>query len=75
MGTGPEVPGDADLVLTELDEGFVVDAGSPVGDRLARPAAWAARTAGASWQTRPAQRATRRRAMGEAVAVEGCATG
>ena len=34
MGTGPEVTAGADLVLTELDDGFVVDAGSPTGDRL-----------------------------------------
>ncbi len=37
MGTGPEVRGGHDLVLTELDEGFVVRAGSPAGaDLLAR---------------------------------------
>jgi 2-polyprenylphenol hydroxylase and related flavodoxin oxidoreductases len=38
MGTGPEVPGGADLVLSELDEGFVVragtDAGAAILDRL-----------------------------------------
>jgi len=31
MGTGPEVRGGYDLVLTELDEGFVLRAGSPEG--------------------------------------------
>jgi NAD(P)H-flavin reductase len=37
MGTGPEIRGGHDLVLTELDEGFVVRAGSVAGaDLLAR---------------------------------------
>jgi NAD(P)H-flavin reductase/NAD-dependent dihydropyrimidine dehydrogenase PreA subunit len=37
MGTGPEARGGYDLVLTELDEGFVVRAGSPEGaDLVAR---------------------------------------
>ena len=37
MGTGPEVRGGYDLVLTELDEGFLVRAGSPEGaDLVAR---------------------------------------
>jgi ferredoxin len=34
MGTGPEIKGGHDLVLTELDEGFVLEAGSVVGDDL-----------------------------------------
>jgi sulfhydrogenase subunit beta (sulfur reductase) len=38
MGTGPEVDGGADIVLSELDEGFIVrtgtDAGAAVVDRL-----------------------------------------
>jgi NAD(P)H-flavin reductase/formate hydrogenlyase subunit 6/NADH:ubiquinone oxidoreductase subunit I len=34
MGTGPEVRGGHDLVMTELDAGFVVSAGSPAGERL-----------------------------------------
>jgi NAD(P)H-flavin reductase len=34
MGTGPEVRSGHDLVLTELDDGFVVSAGSPAGERL-----------------------------------------
>jgi NAD(P)H-flavin reductase/NAD-dependent dihydropyrimidine dehydrogenase PreA subunit len=37
MGTGPEARGGYDLVLTELDDGFVVRAGTPEGaDLLAR---------------------------------------
>ena len=37
MGTGPEARGGYDLVLTELDEGFTVRAGSPEGaDLVAR---------------------------------------
>ena len=31
MGTGPEVRNGYDILLTEIDEGFVVQAGSPVG--------------------------------------------
>ncbi len=31
MGTGPEVNGGADLILAELDEGFIVRSGSPAG--------------------------------------------
>jgi NAD(P)H-flavin reductase/formate hydrogenlyase subunit 6/NADH:ubiquinone oxidoreductase subunit I len=31
MGTGPEVNGGADLVLSELDDGFVIRVGSPAG--------------------------------------------
>ncbi|MGD0248243.1 MAG: 4Fe-4S dicluster domain-containing protein [Candidatus Limnocylindrales bacterium] len=31
MGTGPEVRGGHDIVLTEIDEGFVIQAGSPDG--------------------------------------------
>jgi len=34
MGTGPEVTQGYDLVLTELDDGFLVDAGSQEGHRL-----------------------------------------
>ena len=37
MGTGPEVRGGYDLALTELDEGFIIRAGSPEGaDLVAR---------------------------------------
>ncbi len=36
MGTGPEIAGErADLILTELDDGFLVRAGSPEGRELA----------------------------------------
>jgi NAD(P)H-flavin reductase/NAD-dependent dihydropyrimidine dehydrogenase PreA subunit len=31
MGTGPEVRGGYDILLTEIDEGFVVQTGSPAG--------------------------------------------
>jgi len=34
MGTGPEVTDGFDLAMTELDDGFVVRAGSPAGERL-----------------------------------------
>jgi NAD(P)H-flavin reductase/formate hydrogenlyase subunit 6/NADH:ubiquinone oxidoreductase subunit I len=34
MGTGPEVTTGHDLALTEIDGGFVVEAGSPAGVRL-----------------------------------------
>ncbi len=34
MGTGPEVTAGHDLVMTELDDGFVVDAGSVTGTQL-----------------------------------------
>jgi sulfhydrogenase subunit beta (sulfur reductase) len=34
MGTGPEVSEGHDLALTELDDGFVVDAGSALGQQL-----------------------------------------
>jgi sulfhydrogenase subunit beta (sulfur reductase) len=70
MGTGPEVRSGHDLVLTELDDGFVVDSGSPAGDRLlARlpgPRATAAQLAAASGAV-----AATRAAMGDAVAADG----
>ena len=34
MGTGPEVRADVDIVLSELDDGFVVRTGTPAGARL-----------------------------------------
>jgi NAD(P)H-flavin reductase len=34
MGTGPEVRSGHDLVMTELDDGFLVRAGTPAGERL-----------------------------------------
>ena len=45
MGTGPEVTTGADLVLNELDDGFVVRAPTPAGERvLAAIAASSSRT-------------------------------
>ncbi len=35
MGTGPEVDGGADIVLSELDDGFVIRAGSEAGAAIA----------------------------------------
>jgi NAD(P)H-flavin reductase/formate hydrogenlyase subunit 6/NADH:ubiquinone oxidoreductase subunit I len=37
MGTGPEVDGGADLVLSELADGFVVRVGSAAGEAVVRP--------------------------------------
>ena len=34
MGTGPRCPGGFDLAMTELDEGFLVQSGSPLGDTV-----------------------------------------
>lgn len=34
MGTGPEVTSGADVVLAEVDGGFVAQSGSPAGERL-----------------------------------------
>jgi sulfhydrogenase subunit beta (sulfur reductase) len=39
MGTGPEVTNGADLILSELDDGFVVRAGSAAGDAVLQPLA------------------------------------
>src|ERR1044071_7910360 len=39
MGTGPEVDDGADLVLAELDEGYVVTVGSPAGEAIVEPLA------------------------------------
>jgi NAD(P)H-flavin reductase/NAD-dependent dihydropyrimidine dehydrogenase PreA subunit len=70
MGTGPEVTSGGDVVLGEVDGGFVARAGSPAGERLlsgldigpAEPADLD-RAAG--------QVAAVRDAMGQAVATEG----
>jgi len=70
MGTGPEVRAGHDLVLTELENGFVVEAGTPAGNRilarlpgrLATPAEQAGVTAAV---------AAVRSAIGDPVAVEG----
>jgi sulfhydrogenase subunit beta (sulfur reductase) len=37
MGTGPEVGGGADIVLAELDDGYLVEARTPVGERVLTP--------------------------------------
>ncbi len=71
MGTGPEVRSGHDLVLTEVEDGFVVSSGSPAGDRLLSrlpgPRATAAQIAAASGAV-----AATRAAMGDdAVAAEG----
>ncbi len=70
MGTGPEVSEGADLVLTELDDGFVVTAGSTRGadllDRL--PTRRASETQSASADAAVAEA---RDAMGDQVATDG----
>ena len=71
MGTGPEVRrDDADLVLTELDDGFVVRAGSEAGrslaERLPLEVAGVERT-----ERGRASVARVRRAIGDPVAVDG----
>lgn len=60
MGTGPTVEDGADLVLTELEDGFVVRSGSERGDAIL-----------ADLPTRPttAEEGARARAQGEAVAA------
>jgi len=71
MGTGPEVREGHDLVLTELDDGFVIASGSAVGDRLVArlpgPRATAAQVGSAS----AAVAATRAAIGDDAVANEG----
>ncbi|HSK92911.1 MAG TPA: 4Fe-4S dicluster domain-containing protein [Candidatus Angelobacter sp.] len=70
MGTGPEVTSGHDLVLTELEDGFVVDAGSADGahllERLELAPADAARLDAAS-----AGVASARAAQGRPVVTEG----
>ena len=61
MGTGPEVRGGHDLVLTELDEGFVVRAGSAAGRRPAGPAAGQGRRRGPDLPRPPGRSARSRR--------------
>ena len=72
MGTGPEVDGGADIVLSELDEGFVVRAGdrprarrsSSAGSPCGRPPTSEADAAGA-------QVAAVRAAIGDPVPADG----
>jgi NAD(P)H-flavin reductase/NAD-dependent dihydropyrimidine dehydrogenase PreA subunit len=71
MGTGPEIPGDdADLVLTELDDGFLVRpvsrAGRALADRLPLQEATEERVG----QGRAAVAAVRE-AIGDPISVEG----
>lgn len=70
MGTGPAVTRGADLVMTELDEGFVVSADGERGerllDRLALPAAGAEQLAAATMGV-----ASARAAQGPGVAADG----
>ncbi len=70
MGTGPEVDGGADIVLSELDEGFVVRTGTPAGaaivDRLEVGPAEPAQSDRAA-----AQVAAVRTAIGDPVVTEG----
>jgi NAD(P)H-flavin reductase len=70
MGTGPEVTSGADLILSELDDGFVVRAGSPAGERLLGsmdlPDATSAQAGSAA-----AQVAATRASMGLGVATNG----
>ena len=70
MGTGPEITDGVDVVLSELDDGFVVRSGSPDGEALVqalglRPAAEA--EVGAA----TAQVAAVRAAIGDPVPMEG----
>jgi NAD(P)H-flavin reductase/Pyruvate/2-oxoacid:ferredoxin oxidoreductase delta subunit len=70
MGTGPEVRSGHDLVLTELDDGFLLDAATPAGERLLarvpgrRATAWEEGAAGAAV-------ATVRAEIGDPVATDG----
>ena len=73
MGTGPEVNDGADIVLSELDEGFVVragtDAGTAIVDLLALRSAEPLETARAA-----AQVTAVRDAIGDPVPAEGLPT-
>ena len=70
MGTGPEVDGHADLVLSELDEGFVVRVGSEAGAGVVEPLDLPAATPEAITRA-GAQVAAVRAAIGDPVPVEG----
>jgi NAD(P)H-flavin reductase/NAD-dependent dihydropyrimidine dehydrogenase PreA subunit len=71
MGTGPEV-GDnaADLILTEVDDGFLVRTGSPAGEAIAADLPLEPASDGRTAAGRAAVAAIRS-AMGDPVAVEG----
>ncbi len=70
MGTGPEVQAGADIVLSELDDGFTLRAGSPAGaaiiERLELADAAAEQVQAAERQV-----AAVRAAIGDPVAVDG----
>jgi NAD(P)H-flavin reductase/NAD-dependent dihydropyrimidine dehydrogenase PreA subunit len=70
MGTGPEVTTGHDVLLTELDAGFLIDAGTPAGqallDRLPLRPATSAEQYGAA-----ATVATIRARIGDPVTAEG----
>lgn len=70
MGTGPEVRDGHDLVLTELDDGFIVDAATPAGSRIL--ARLPGRVAGPAEQASAmAAVAAVRSAIGDPVATDG----
>jgi sulfhydrogenase subunit beta (sulfur reductase) len=70
MGTGPEVTVGHDLVLTELDDGFVVETGSPIGERLLARLPTEPLSSDRAGDAATAVAATRA-AIGEPVATEG----
>lgn len=70
MGTGPEVTGGADVILSELADGFVARAGSPAGERLLAALELGDPTA-AQEGTAAAQVAATRASMGNAVVADG----
>ena len=65
MGTGPEVTTGADLVLAELDDGFVVRAPSPAGGRIVEALGLATAESG-NLESAAAQTAATRASMGSA---------
>jgi NAD(P)H-flavin reductase len=70
MGTGPEVTDGADVVLDEVDGGFVARADSPAGERLLASLGLAAAD-GSAVETARAQVRRTRASMGAAVETEG----
>jgi NAD(P)H-flavin reductase/NAD-dependent dihydropyrimidine dehydrogenase PreA subunit len=71
MGTGPEIPGDdADLVLTELEDGFLVRSATPAGRALAERLPLTPAGDERVGEGRAAVAAVRE-AIGDPVAVEG----
>jgi NAD(P)H-flavin reductase/formate hydrogenlyase subunit 6/NADH:ubiquinone oxidoreductase subunit I len=70
MGTGPEVTDGFDLALTELDDGFVVRAGTPAGRALVDRAGWAQADAERLLAAAEVHTQARRR-IGESLPTEG----